>query len=658
MGLWWAALALSGLSGYAVWCLPAAAAGTVRMVCAGSVLGSDGRIDFAELERAAASRWDLSREDAVVLLERREVEWTADRRRIETVHRAVRIRADVAVEEYADLRVAYDSLRTDLDVLALRTYRDGEWIESGPTAMVETTPAGLDRAPDHSGIRERMLLHDGVALPCIVETAWRVTDLWPFRGGAEGIFVFAQQDPVVRAEIAFTAPAGMGSFETGGGAPSPLVEQDPVRGGERRAARMELLEAAGAVSLDAAAYLPHASWSTWSDWPAFGAYLRDGFERAVDVDAALRDSVRSLAAEEPNRGERARDLAGFLARRVRLTDAAESLLRPRPRSASRVHATGYGSAFDRAALAVALFREAGLEAEPLYRSRGFNLVDEGVPTLGRMQSVRLILREPPDTLPRLPDAASYLGVYDPIESEIDFGTASLLGRSVWVPGRDGRPFLRGGRDRGTSHLRVAFDLTPAEDDSAWTGEGFMEADGAFSPYGSMVGLGEETETRLAAVAGSVLGGARIDRHNLTVLQPSRVVAGMGVTAPAGKSDDRGRRWLVIGAPDRGLRSLLPGDLHLSDPLRRAPVMLPAGLEQEVKARLRLPADRVLRLPEPVQLRNGAGSFAVTVERNGERVTIVRTLRLDGSRHEAAAWPELRELLLADAAERNRVVLYK
>ena len=147
-------------------------------------------------------------------------------------------------------------------------------------------------------------------------------------------------------------------------------------------------------------------------------------------------------------------------------------------------------------------------------------------------------------------------------------------------------------------------------------------------------------------------------YNLAVLQPSRVVAGMSVTVRSGKPDDFGRRKLVIGAPDGGVKAFLPDDVHLSDPTRRAPVIFPASLVQEVRARLRLPADRVVRLPEPVRLRNGAGEFTVTVERTGDRVTIVRTLRLDGARHEAVAWPELRALLLADASERNGVVLYK
>jgi hypothetical protein len=74
--------------------------------------------------------------------------------------------------------------------------------------------------------------------------------------------------------------------------------------------------------------------------------------------------------------------------------------------------------------------------------------------------------------------------------------------------------------------------------------------------------------------------------------------------------------------------------------------------------LRLPADRVVRLPQSVRLHNNAGEFVVTVERTGDKVTIVRTLRLTADRYEAGAWPELRALLLADASENNRVVLYK
>jgi hypothetical protein len=637
---------------------PAWSAKTPRFVCTGPLLGSDGRTDLAELERAAATRWDLSREDAVVLLERREVEWTADRRRIETIRRAVRISADDAVEGYADLRIAYDSLRTDLEVLCLRTYRDGGWIESGPTAQVETTPSALDRAPDLSGIRERMLLHDGVGLPCIVETAWRVTDLWPFRGGTEGVFLFPQQDPVVRAELSLAAPAGTGSLETGGGAPAPLTEHDPAGGADRRWVRMEFLDATGAASLDAAAYLPHASWSTWADWASYGAFLRDSFERATGLDAALRDSARVQAAEEPVPAERARSLAALVDRRVRLVESDEALLRPRLREAWRVHATGYGSQIDRAVLAAALFREARLDAEPFYGSRGFGVIDEGVPTLGRMRGVMLLLREPPDTLRGLRGASAYLGLYDPATSKIDFGTASLLGRTVWIPGRDGRPALRGGADRGTSRLRAGFDLTLAKGDSSWAGEAFVEADGAFSPYGLVVGLGDQTKQWCEAVTASLLDSATVGGYNLAVLQPSRVVTGMHVTVRRGKPDDLGRRKFILGSPEGGVLALLPGDVHLSDPTRPAPVVFPAALVQEVRMRLRLPAERAVRLPEPVRLQNGAGELTVTVDREGDKVTVLRTLRLDRARYEAAAWPDLRALLLADGSERNAVVLYR
>lgn len=643
----------------AIWPWAPVAAESPRLLFPqGRLPASDGRTDLAELERAAAARWDLSRQDAVVLLERCEVEWTADGRRIETRHRVVRIAAEVALEEYADLRVAYDSVRTDLDVLSLRTYRDGHWTESGPTAQVETMSSALDRAPDLSGIRELMLLHDGVELPCIVETSWRVTDRWPFRGGTEGVFVFAREDPVVRSELSFTAPTGTGLFETGGGAPSPLSEQDATGGSVRRAARMELLDATGTMSLDGAAYLPHASWSTWPDWASYGAFLRDGFEWAVVIDPALQDSVRVRSVEEPTSAERARRLAAFVATRVRLVECDESLQRPRPREAARVHATGFGSALDRAALAAAVFRESGLDAEPLYRSRGYGAVDEGVPTLGRMQGIALTVRERPDTLRGLTGAGEFLGLYNPDSGEIDFGVASLVGRTAWVPGRDRRPALRGGADRDAGRLQVGVDLAPTEGDSSWSGDGFVEADGAFSPFGAMVGLGDEAKRRLGAIASSLIEGATISGHNVAVLQPSRVVAGMAMKVPSGKPDDLGRRKFVIGAPDGGVNAFLPADVHLSDPARRAPVIFPASLTQEVRVRLRLPANRTLRLPETTRINNGAGRFTVTVERDGDKVTIVRTLRLDGARHDAVAWPELRALLLADVSERNRVVLYK
>ena len=97
-----------------------------------------------------------------------------------------------------------------LEVDVLRTWRDGRWWPDpsriSDTAVVHTLPHALDHADDYTVMRETMLLHDGVELPCIMETAYTITEKCV--PGADGVFVFPSIDPAVVTELAVTAAAG------------------------------------------------------------------------------------------------------------------------------------------------------------------------------------------------------------------------------------------------------------------------------------------------------------------------------------------------------------------------------------------------------------------------------------------------------------------
>ena len=101
--------------------------------------------DVRALLQQARAAYDLEAEDAVFLLDSVREDWTADGRRVHSVHRIVFIRTGLAIRRLADLRVPYDHERQSFVVNALRTWRlsDERWIESGPTARVETLPLSL-----------------------------------------------------------------------------------------------------------------------------------------------------------------------------------------------------------------------------------------------------------------------------------------------------------------------------------------------------------------------------------------------------------------------------------------------------------------------------------------------------------------------------------
>jgi hypothetical protein len=127
---------------------------------------------------------------------------------------------------------------------------------------------------------------------------------------------------------------------------------------------------------------------------------------------------------------------------------------------------------------------------------------------------------------------------------------------------------------------------------------------------------------------------------------------------AAARDTLGRVPVVIGSPAGGLQDALPHDVDLSQAVRGAPVRLPCKMKQVVRVTLALDGLEVVRLPEPVDLDNDAGSFELAVERDGQKVTIIRTIRLTQIDVAPEQWPALRALLLAEADAGNRTVLLR
>ena len=176
-----------------------------------------GEHDISELLATAKATFDLEKEDAVILFDNYQVSWLPDRHLKTSVHRIVWLGGPAVKGHYADHRIPYDDYLQTFTVEALRTWRDGEWWDTDTTGIVETLPYTINKAYDYSTRREMMLLHDGVELPCILEVAYCIEDKAPFsnqqgmiekdspprsaggesKEGAEGLWLFSKEDPVV-----------------------------------------------------------------------------------------------------------------------------------------------------------------------------------------------------------------------------------------------------------------------------------------------------------------------------------------------------------------------------------------------------------------------------------------------------------------------------
>lgn len=136
--------------------------------------------EIREMLNAASQVYDLEKEDAVILLDDFQVEMTPIGTMKTSVHTIVRIANHIGREHYADLRIPFDASKQNFVVTALNTWCGEECIKSDSTAIVETLPFALSTAYDYANMREMILMHDGIELPCVIETAYYIEDTPPF----------------------------------------------------------------------------------------------------------------------------------------------------------------------------------------------------------------------------------------------------------------------------------------------------------------------------------------------------------------------------------------------------------------------------------------------------------------------------------------------
>jgi hypothetical protein len=624
-------------------------AATVALSAPAPAMGTSGSHDLDALWAAARQQHDLAKQDAVLLLEERRVEIAPEGAVSTTVHTVVWIGTATGIRTYADLRIPWNEAAGSLTVTKLRTWRDGRWWPDperiSDTAVVHTLPYAVDHADDYTTLRETMLLHDGVELPCIMETEYTVTE----RGlpAADGLYVLPQRDPAVLVRLSVSAPAGRAFHHAElNGAPAPTSEE---RDGRRTLTWT--LQPAGALRLPLtaapAAFEPTVCWSTWADQRALGDAFNGAFWEAAVAPPALVDSLRAVMREAG--GDRARVQAGgeWLARNVRHVHQDDRWWTFAPRRAERTWETAYGHVLDRAVLWSALLKADGWQVLPVLAGPVGGPAGPDVPHLGGRGQLLLYLQGAFDATVRRP----FL-VCDPADFSVH-AEGVLDGRPLlWLYGEAKPQAPQGGGGEFTVELSLAAG------DTAWTGAGFASARGRLAFGDAVAGDPAALTRHAAAIMGGVLKGARTPAATLPLQLRGAVDLRCDVEAPLGKADADGRRQVVIGRPKGGLLDRLPGDCRLADAARDAPVLLDGPLRQVVTVRLRLPAGASAALPEGRALANAAGSFALTATTGDGWVEYRRELALAEGAGAVANWPALRALLLEEADPANATLAWR
>jgi len=611
-----------------------------------SVTGED---DIGELMAIAESEYDLEKHDAVFLLDEKSFQWSADGRLTTTVHRIIWVGTDVGVEEFGDHRIAYDHEHTTFEVTTVRTWRDNQYWETGETGIVETLPRALRPAYDYGNMREMMLLHDGIEIPCILEIHYTVEDKAPYRGGAEGMWLFGADIPTVKSRFNFTIPVGYPAvFSSDENIPQPEIKVSEDNQYTSYVWTMGPLEVPKMpYTDDPAAYTPHVIWSTWKDWTEFGNHLGGLMKSAAKLDSLLAVSLDSLIEDSRTGAEKANLIAGFIEEKVGYIDYPENFWYSLPRSAVETYNSAYGHRLDRAVLAAAMFKRAGLEAIPVFISDGYGGSNIEIPSLARMGGIGIWVSAP--------DVEAY---YDPAEGTIKRGLRHIIGRTLWSPGREDKPGLRVKGTNEHSNMSIILDMTIDADSDTITGTGFMLADNGLNVFDRMEGLSDEGIGFLESSMSGVIEGISIIDYSLNRFDLFNVTCGFDFVMEKPENDDFDRLALNIGNPEGGVYDHLPDDITFYESERTSPISLQCLMRQNVELRIRLKGLEPVYLPDEQKIENGAGSFSVTVNDSERRISIIREIYFPETIYGPELWPDLRNLLLADNHKKNRLLLFK
>jgi hypothetical protein len=531
--------------------------------------------------------------------------------------------------DFFDPHIDWNDARAELSVDDARSWMvDGTEVVAKANSRVPNTASELQWAVPYAHMRRMTVAHVGVEHGATSRLAYSLTDREPMGlplWGAldlNGPFPVLQQRVRVagRLDLAWAVLGGEGVIEVG----EVTDEGNSV-----------VLERANVPAHDPAEGwpAPRLVWSTASSWDAVREVLRGRIDPALEPDDRVRAKVEDLVEPGMLAAERTAVLHRFVVEGVRTVEWPVASFDHAARPAGEVLDSSVGHSLDKAVLLVAMLRAAGLDGHIALVSSGWAIA-EAVPAPAQLDEVWVQTD----------------GVwFDPTALRDNHNLWHLAGHPVLLLDGSGAPkALEVPAGEDVASLRLVVDLEDGGHEVQVSGSAEVDLAREYNP---VVGWDRSSDRLLPLAEGVAggFGGAAVD-----------------ATAP-GRLDDelcslhaefsKG----VLSFDAAGLVRLevprVPGTvggLQVWRQERDHPVRVPTGRER-VALELTLPEDlEPAWLPEPVELKNRAGSLVRTIERDGQNVEITEELVLSTAVVAPNAWPELRALL--SAMERGRTVL--
>ena len=525
--------------------------------------------------------------------------------------------------------------------------------EVSATAVVETLPYAVARADDYTVMRETMLLHDGIEIPCVIETVYEITESGGGLDGADGMWIFSRDDPAVMVEFVIEAPVGRAPrFVTGNGATVP-VKSDISEGRVSYISSMDDVSRQGVPHTGhPECYDPFLYWSTWKDWQSLADMITSNYENFLTLSGEIRDRLHERLINELDDVSKAIRISALIDERVRLVRCDPGLMLLEPRQASRTWETGYGHVIDRAVLATALFRAAGMKAHPVLISTAFNRYLQDLPGISIFD--RRLIHVQSGT-----DGGCLDAWYSPRTGELIRNRYSTGMRMSWLPCSESGLPVKTEYCEDTSDN--SFDLTMSiehDGSGGWKGAGHLHAKKLLCPIDRMSGLHDEAVSWLQKLVGSVFGEVKVTSYNPYIFNAQAISTSFDFDADGFAEDSFGRVGICSGVPSGGILDTLPGNFRLYHEHRGSPVVFQDRMSQRILLRIKTGDMKLVHTPEPVSIENVVGIFRLEVRNEGEWLVIERELEIRKPVIQPEEWLMLRLLLLEERDASSRAILLK
>lgn len=391
--------------------------------------------------------------------------------------------------------------------------------------------------------------------------------------------------------------------------------------------------------------------STYRDWPEVAAWYRGLIGEQLQSDEAIRRTVREAIRGARDDRERIRRLYDWVVQKTRYVGLEFGLHGYKPYRVTQVFARKFGDCKDKAALLVAMLKEAGIASTmALVRTRRGGDLDPLPASLAPFDHALVYV---PQYDLFLDGTAEFSGS-DELPAQDQGVPALLVSDPRAAGGGAGRlvrtPVLPPERNRVRRDARIAL----AADGSARVRLRSEVAGEVAHQWREHYQSPGERSSRLEKAENAIHPGARVKEFRFIELgleRPVRLEADLEVPAWA-RRRGAGLEMLVLGHEPELLRSYA----RLSD--RRHDLVLGFPWSQEENLTLELPAGmRLERLPEPRVVESPFGSFSLSVVRQGRVVTVSSLLTVRRHRIARGDYAAFRRFCLdVDAAVAQSLVI--